>query len=239
MVSLMIIGILSFVVFGLVTITSNTASQGMVRTTQQNKNDLVLDFLQSNLNSVGVGEVGLTTDGGTKINPVSLAGDQVVFAHGSRCVRLYYVARNTELDAAVSTNGCADIAPTRGPNEYVTDYGYTVNDPANPLYDPVLDYPDSLPSTCSVFMLADNVVLTGSGSTDPSSNALFSYLDGSEMAEWVDSQAASDSAGSFYQDSANLQDIAWLKIDGYAAGDSSVGISISPREITQQYALNY
>ena len=239
LVSLMIIGILSMLVFELVTVSGNTATQGMVRTAQQNESDLVLDFLKSNLNSVSVGEVGLTANSGTTINPTSIAGDQVVFWHGSRCVRLYYVARDKDLMAAVSTNGCADIAPARGPNEYVSGYGYYVNDPTSPVYDPVLDNPSNLPATCSVYSLTDGVLLTADGSTDTGSFPLLTVLDDSQTQLGTDNQAASDSASSFYADAANLQSIAWLKTNGYVAGNSAVGIGINAREITQQYALNY
>jgi hypothetical protein len=241
LVSLSIISILSMVVFGVVTIADNAVSQGMIRSTQQNKSDLMLDYLKSNLTSVEVGEVGLLAADGNSINPASLAGDQVVIHHGSRCQRLFYVARERQLKVATSSEGCDDIAPVRGPNQVVGEDGYLIADENSPLFDAVLDDPEQLPSTASVFLLADDLALAEGGSTDTTALTLFSYVASDDPDYYpldVDEQADGESWNATYMDPALLDSIAWLKLHGFVNGRAGVGISVGSRLVAQEYMLN-
>jgi type II secretory pathway pseudopilin PulG len=128
-------------------------------------------------------EVACSSSPNQCINPLSVAGDQLVFRSQGVCYRVFYVSTNKQLDVAIAApagsspnltcTGSA-IDPVRGPNEPLPSGNVTSSVCSDTSFDPVLDDPyHSLcgsmdaaytSGTCSVAhcytvsVLADNVV---------------------------------------------------------------------------------
>lgn len=140
--------------------------------------------------------VGLP-DGAGGIDPLTLAGDQLVYEtpnapSQSRCRRLFYVVATRELREAVGPS-CSAIRPARGPNET-----------GNTASDPVLD--GVRPSA----LIASHLVLAADGQGGP----LLTYLAANDAALTVDAQAHTGGthAGT-YADEANLARVQAVRLD--------------------------
>jgi hypothetical protein len=234
---MLLMGILSigitYIVIGLFNAQARASAMDM----QLNTSSRVIDYFDSHLSSVDVGDCGLSSGG--SINPVSLAGDQLVCRHEDECYRFFYVARAAQLRVASSSIGCGPISPKRGPNEAVDDGGFQL-EVGDPLYDAVLDDPMMLPLGATVFPLADAVVLDTNGSTDTESASLFRFLDRRQIHLYPgpDDRADSDSSNGFYLDEGNLQDIETVALVGAIDGQADFGSAISARKMQQRFYLN-
>jgi type II secretory pathway pseudopilin PulG len=103
-----------------------------------------------NTGSVNAG-IGITVNCSTSpadcINPLSVAGDQLVFQSQGTCYRLYYIQSSQQLDVASDapiSGSCTGtpIDPVRGPNEIAPEACGAAN------YDPVLDDPSDTSNSC-------------------------------------------------------------------------------------------
>lgn len=187
----------------------------------------LFSFTDSHLTAAQL-PVGLLEDGGTKINPLSIAGDQVIFTDSGTCTRLFYIKRMKQL-RSVTRASCADplIVPERGPNEALLDDddgdGFAESGDAD--FDPAIDsLAPSYTTTCQgsecdnyPFLIAQRV-MTGEDAVspygyEPKTTTLlqFALNTGFENAP-VDAEADKDSSSSWYENSANRDAIGSISV---------------------------
>jgi hypothetical protein len=148
------------------------------------------------------------------VDPLSVAGDQVIVAQDSGpCFRFFWIAATEQVRAATAPN-CEDLRPVRGPNEDLQDVGGTGGDgdgqwePGEDLYDPVLDEP------AGSFLVVDHVVSELKGMA-----ALpWSYRDADnnlmDADDRANGSARPEDHGQFYGSAANTTtvDAVWLNL---------------------------
>lgn len=171
--------------------------------------------------------LGLLDPSGTAIDPLSLAGDQVVFSGSDgRCWRIYYRERTQEVRVA-SSSSCSDAAvkPVRGPNEKDDQGNWLVmTDPSNPRYDAALDDPSGSYAIASdVSSLAPASAPSGA----PRPLQLLSYRDATNSVLPVDVRANGQvgaSHASFYDDRANRSAVYAVEAWSYLSAGASARI---------------
>lgn len=164
---------------------SNVRSQQ--RLDQQTQIESLYGFLASRM-AIAQRPVGLQKNTGCPgdnnpcINPLSIAGDQLLFTSGGVCYRIFYLRDQKSIRGATANN-CDDIAPKRGPNETLPDNGQTGGDgdgnweDGEPYYDAVLDVTPGQEG--GAFILANNVTSTRpetAPSGYPNPLQIFTYL---------------------------------------------------------------
>jgi prepilin-type N-terminal cleavage/methylation domain-containing protein len=100
--------------------------------------------------------IGRLNQTGTAIDPLTLAGDQVVFEQNQTCYRVFWLKREKELRMASAAN-CNDskVKPVRGPNQLALNGTYHAEE-GDPDYDVALDAEPGDESAS--FVLAQGVV---------------------------------------------------------------------------------
>lgn len=149
-----ILGILATVSATLVSVLFTANLRSSQAGSQQTTIENTFGFLSSRIALVQYGNLGVG-DGATSIDPLTLAGDQVLFtssfktgsssADSEVCFRLSYLAelgeiRVASLPGACSSAGNSAILPQRGPNAYLFgEGGSQFLEPGDPDFDPVID----------------------------------------------------------------------------------------------------
>ena len=135
----------------------------------------------------------------SELDPLTVAGDQLIFQAAGNCYRVYYQESSSTVSAAEAAS-CSTIRPTRGPNESGSGTSTT---------DPVLDSGGCSPTTtpsCQIFVLADNVVTTTSSPLQ-----VFKYYTSDDTLLDVDTHAdgnVSASHSSFYTSATTEAEVA-------------------------------
>ena len=154
MIVVTILGILATVSATLVSVLFTANLRSSQAGSQQTTIENTFGFLSSRVALVQYGGVGVG-DGGTSIDPLSLAGDQILFTSSFRspdgsssteevCFRLSYLAalgeiRVSSLPGACSSQGNEAILPRRGPNAYLWEGGSQFQEPGDADFDPAID----------------------------------------------------------------------------------------------------
>lgn len=193
-ISLSLLALGALVLFAQLDAQTNMAARQLQRDAQAETAAAVRSHAEGALaQAVSVG----LTDGVGGIDPLTLAGDQLVYETPnapaqSRCRRLFYVAATRELREAVGP-ACSVLQPTRGPNE--TD---------NTAADPVLD--GARPSA----LIASHLVLSADGQGGP----LLTYLGANDAPLSVDTQArTSGTHAGIYADQGNRARVQAVQLD--------------------------
>jgi len=233
---MVIMGIVSLSYVYLFTAMANSTIQAQQQYLQIADAQRSSNFISSKFSNVSTGDIGLLTLLGLNISQVSMSGDQIVWKSGSNCYRMVYLSHTQppRIDVASSSSGCSSIKPIRGPNQLV-DGQYSVP-MGHALYDPVLDFPESV----NVFSLVDRVYLSKDYSTTiTSDNQPFKATNGSGQYINIDPQASSSSnSNNWYNNILNLNSVSSVHFNFWIAGISSSpqgtsGINVSPRRFTQ------
>jgi prepilin-type N-terminal cleavage/methylation domain-containing protein len=204
LITISIMSIMMVVSISAVAILFESQTQSMNQFAQQQTMQETSGFFNSRLGAAST--IALKDD--SSAYPLSISGDQLVFVSSGKCYRVFYVKDSKQLRYKVADD-CADLTPTRGPNE-------SGSSPA----DGVLD------SASASNVLAQNVVSTPTsnapaGSPDPLQ--VFTYLDadGNVIQDGPDSAASSTATHSAWYDvTDNLEDIKAVNITLYLAQGS-------------------
>lgn len=175
---------------------------------QQTTFTQVASFLDNRLSGADK-TLGVAGANPPAINPVSMAGDQIVFTRGSKCYRLFYIESSKELRMAAASS-CSTIEPTRGPND---------PNGGSPPSDPVLD------GSVASFVLASNISPTppaGSSGSDPLRP--FTFYDSNNNiltgSSGPSNTASRTSTNTFYNSSGNRSVVSAIKTTIYPEGST-------------------
>ena len=192
MVTVVILGILGAATVTLITSIFESNIRSQQRLDQVTQVESLFGFMSSRI-AVAQRPVGATKTSGCPngasscIEPLSIAGDQMMFFSGGNCYRIMYVKqppgttgdKQGQIWAAISSN-CEDssIFPKRGPNEVIGGNGPGGFATNSPYYDKALDLP--VGSTDAHIVLAkniDNIRPLNAPSDYPSPLRVFAYRD--------------------------------------------------------------
>lgn len=258
LVVIAIMATLSLVTIGIITSLFDSSIRTSKYLEQNTTIETMYGFMASRLSLTNVGDIGTTTGSGAseKINPTSIAGDQFVFTSSSGsgsgnqlCYRMFYLKNANPAKGFAVANSvwvatdsdCANIAPTRGPNQA-----------GGPTNDPVLDNGAGNP-----FVIANKVVPSNNefsivGTTGPNicngsdtakafnrnlipfyfcNNSLSTTYNGGSP----DAAANSGSASAFYNDLGNRDSIQGVQSVSYI--DAGVAPTIPVRSYSQLFSL--
>lgn len=224
LIVILIMSILSVGMVYLMTALFNSFTQGNQRYLQQTEQGTVVDFFQSKTAGVSASSDLALYEGNGAVNPVSYAGDQIVFTAHGVCYRIFYLGYKRQLRAAASSDGCGSIAPVRGPNQEVAGGGYVETNPSAPDRDPVLDDLDGGTS----FVLASNVTLSDGSTTPTGLNAPLRYYSADGRSQYEnDGAASSDSSNPFYEDSSAVRSTGEIQLE-FQVGAPIEGAAMVP-----------
>lgn len=175
MVVVAILGILGGATVTLISSIFESNVRSQQRLDQQTQVESLFGFLASRM-ATARRPVGLDKSSGCSgsqtncINPLSIAGDQLVFESGGVCYRIFYLKSQKQIRGATANDcgsgttggsGANSILPKRGPNEIIADSsanggnGDNVWQEGETYYDPVLDKAPGDPG--GPFILAYNI----------------------------------------------------------------------------------
>lgn len=253
-----IIAILSVATLGIVISLFDSSIRTAKYLDQNTTIETMYGFLASRLSVTQVGQVGVADVSTNKINPLTLSGDQFMFQSGgggannnisgSLCYRVFYLEQPIE-GSDVFTQGdavwvatapdCADIMPTRGPNQ---DPG-SVSEA-----DPVLDEDTPMGTP---FVLAGKIKSTNSNYTVPggpnqcggandtksfsSPLQFFIFCNGALEPLTIDEQASTENPANPAYDLTNLAQIRGLQSVAYV--DSGNAPKVPLRSYSQVFSL--
>ena len=166
MVTVVILGILGAATVTLITSIFESNIRSQQRLDQVTQVESLFGFMSSRI-AVAQRPIGATKTSGCSngdpscIEPLSIAGDQMMFFSGGNCYRIMYVKqppgttgdKQGQIWAAISSN-CEDssIFPKRGPNEVINGKG-----PGGFAQDDVEHYDKALDDPASHIVLAKNI----------------------------------------------------------------------------------
>ena len=169
MVTVVILGILGAATVTLITSIFESNIRSQQRLDQVTQVESLFGFMSSRI-AVAQRPIGATKTSGCPngasscIEPLSIAGDQMMFFSGGNCYRVMYVKqppgttgdKQGQIWASISSN-CEDssIFPKRGPNEKIGGQGPGDFAADSPYYDKALDLP--VGSTDAHIVLAKNI----------------------------------------------------------------------------------
>jgi prepilin-type N-terminal cleavage/methylation domain-containing protein len=226
LIVIVIMSTISLGILYLMTAQYNSAIQGQQMYLQQSSESTLTDVFESKTSGVSGSDLALTTSGGA-VDPLSYAGDQFLFTTNSgACYRVFYLGYKKELRVAISSDGCAAIAPARGPNQAVAGGGYLESDPDAADWDPILDTLNGGTS----FILASNVTLTDGSSSPTFFNAPFRFYNADGSQQYLtDGTANSGSVNSFYDDASGVNSTGEIQLDFQLGNPDPSNISIPDR----------
>lgn len=179
--------------------------------------------------------IGTLNSTGAKINPLSIAGDQVMFRSNGLCVRVWYAKWAEQIRAKTSAScTSAAIALVRGPNQTPIRGGNKAQ-PGDSDYDVALDT-DPGPGANAPFVIAGGVIPTrpSNANTNVYPNAslrVFNYQDLSQVAidenssNGINPQAKSDSVSTWYNTIGNRDNIGNMIVTEYVVPVTPAGVS--------------
>lgn len=192
----------------------------------------LLSYMSTQLDGVE-GPLGVAD--GDETNPLSIAGDQLVFQQSGICKRILFIKRVKQVRAAHAAS-CSDpkVVPVRGPNEPPADddNGDGFAEPGDPDFDPAIDsaapeWQTLCETECSnsSFLVAQGVVSPNEAAqagADTNSTQLFTYVvnTGDSLAP-VDAEASSNSSASWYADRSKAETL--LAVDTHACVEIITG----------------
>ena len=246
-----LIGFLSAVSVALISVLFDGHLRATQMLDQQSTIETYTGFLISKL-SLTQRPIGIAPGGGpivdtpqagdNEIEPLSLAGDQLVFTSDGVCVRVLYIKAERQIRAMLSSScSNADIAPKRGPNQplpagndddgrngavpQAIGDGYLESD--DPLVDPAIDsasprWSSVCGSNCAAsFPIAEGIVATrppyapvGADIELIPFKPVIDQSGGSSHA-LVDANANRNSSTSFYADDTNARSIGSVDLIAY------------------------
>lgn len=203
---------------------------------QQTEIQTAFGYMNSHIQSASR-PIGRATTLGTSIDPLTIAGDQVIFEANGTCYRLFYLKQEEQIRVKVAAS-CNDssIKPVRGPNQQALN-GTLHAGQGDADYDPALDIPLGEPG--SSFVLARGVVPEKPGTAPagaPAPLQVFNYLADDENTLQVDAEASNAPSGhsSFYNNSANRAQVAGIQVWTYIEPTVNGGARISAKAHSQK-----
>lgn len=221
MITISIMSIIGLGMVYLMTALFNTFIEGNQRYLQQTEQSTVVDFLQSKTAGLKPENVGLENPNGS-IDPLSFAGDQIVFVNGGVCYRIFYLGNRQQLRVATSSQGCEAIRPERGPNETVEGGGYVQTDPEAEDRDPVLDNLE-----IKSFVLATDATLDAG----PVNAPLRYYSADSNSQYDNDAGATRGSTNPFYAEAGAVKSTGEIQVDFWLGTPIPSGRPIPPKPL--------